>query len=139
MPSRLGVKTGVMEYEAFKKALLVSEMPVGNGTTLYPGISRELEALNVADTVKDTAVGKPKPLLEENAVPTLEISGLLDGLGNPAEGCVGEETTDDTGVGTAIVPTDNGDVSGRLLGGATHRVQMVEIDVRVTVETVVVT
>jgi len=38
-----------------------------------------------------------------------------------------------------VSPADVEGTSGLLLGGATHLVQMVEVDVRVTVETTVVT
>lgn len=38
-----------------------------------------------------------------------------------------------------VVPTDAEGVSGLLVGGATHLVQTVEVDVRVSVEMVVVT
>ena len=42
-------------------------------------------------------------------------------------------------VGMTVTPADATDVCEKLIGGATHLVQTVEIDVRVTVETVVVT
>ena len=42
----------------------------------YPGYSRVLEAPEVAETVKETKLGKTRPLLGETAVPG--TSGLLE-------------------------------------------------------------
>ncbi len=46
---------------------------------------------------------------------------------------------DDGSVDVADTPTDVGEGSVLVIGGATHFVQIVEIEVRVTVEMVVVT
>ena len=46
--------------------------------------------------------------------------------------------TDEAKVGTGVVPLNGETDTGILEGGATHFVQIVEIDVRVTVEIVVV-
>ena len=49
---------------------------VGDGTMPYPGNSRVLEAPEVAETVKETKLGKKRLLLGEAAVPG--TSGLLE-------------------------------------------------------------
>ena len=139
MPKRLGVKTGVIEEVALNTGLPLPEPTGGNGTILNPGIWRELVAPKVGVTVRDTAVGKAGPLLGKGAVPMLDISGLLDTLDRPAEGCVKGKTTEELGVGAEISPTDDSNVFDTIFGGATHFVQMVETDVRVMVESVVVT
>lgn len=49
---------------------------VGGGTTPYPGKSRVLESPDVAETVKETKLGKTRLLLGKVAV--LGTSGLLE-------------------------------------------------------------
>lgn len=85
LPSRLGVKTGRMDVVAFESGLTPDTL-AGDGTMLYPGISRELELPIVAEIVKDAAVGKPSPMLEEIAVPMIEDPELLDTFNKPVEG-----------------------------------------------------
>ena len=69
----------------------------------------------------------------------IDISGLLEGKENPPDVCVKGYMTDEAKVGMEAVAFDDDEtVSGELLGGATHFVQIVEIDVRVMVEMVVV-
>lgn len=51
-------------------------MLVGDGTMPNPGNSRVLEAPDVAKTVRETELGKTRPLLGEAVVPG--TSGLLD-------------------------------------------------------------
>ena len=51
------------------------EVLIGEGTMPYPGNSSVLETPNVAETVKETTLGKMKLLLEEAAVPG--TSGML--------------------------------------------------------------
>ena len=49
---------------------------IGDGTMPYPGNSRVLDAPNVAEMVKETELGKIRPLLGELAVPG--TSGWLE-------------------------------------------------------------
>ena len=107
---------------------------------LYPGIRRDLEVLRIAETVNDTRLGKPGPLEGEAAVPKLDISGMRDNNpGKPAEGCVDAWMMIDGKVEMKVIPADVGIISDEPLGGATHFVHMVEIEVRVTVDKLVVT
>ena len=122
-------------------------MLIGDGTMPYPGNSRVLEAPDVAETDREIKVGKTRLLLGEAVVPT--VSGLLDvavcsGAGDvEIEGKVkddcdkGKMMIDDKEE-TAVSAGEVADTVG-LLGGATHLVQSVEVEVRVSVETVVVT
>ena len=138
---------------------------VGDGTMPYPGNPRVLEAPEVAETVKETKLGKTRLLLGEAAVPG--TSGLLEraacsgiaGMvlvdriaerpctsaaddieidGKVTDGCDKEKMIRDGKEETADSPGELDDTAG-LLGGATHLVQSVDVVVRVTVEMVVVT
>ena len=97
----------------------------------YPGNSRVLEAPEVAETVKETKLGKTRVLLGEAAVPG--TSGLLE----TAVCCDKEKMIRDGKEETADSLGELDDTAG-LLGGATHLVQSVDVVVRVTVEMVVV-
>ncbi len=168
LPSKAAVKTGMIEVVALKMIFPFGEpaVLVGEGTMPYPGNSRVLRAPDVAETVKETKLGKIRLLLGEAAV--LDTSGLLvtavcngitdvefmskvagrppvpcasatedveiDGRNNEgwAEGMMIKESTEET-----VSPDEVGDTAG-LLGGATHLVQSVDVEVRVTVEMVVV-
>ena len=139
----------MIEDVALETNISLSEPAVliGDGTMPYPGNSRVLDAPEVAETVKETEVGKTKPLLGDAAVPA--VSGLLDvavcsGAGDiEIEGKVKDDCdkekmmiddTEETGVSAGEVADTVG-----LLGGATHLVQSVDVEVRVSVEMVVVT
>ena len=103
----------------------------------YPGNSRVLEAPEVAETVKETKLGKTRLLIGEAAAP-----GTFDLLERAAEdieidGCDKEKMIRDGKEETADSPGELADTAG-LLGGATHLVQSVDVVVRVTVEMVVV-
>ena len=133
----------------------------------YPGNSRVLEAPDVPKTVKETELGKPRPLLEEPVVPGTSgwletavcsgISGMVfvNGVaerppvpcapaaeevetnGRDNDGCDKDRTVKDGKEEAAVSPGELKDSAG-LLGGATHFVQRVDVVVRVTVEIVVV-
>lgn len=140
---------------------------VGDGTMPYPGNSRVLETRDAAETVKETKLGKTRLLLGEvavlgtsglleiavcseltgmvfvkrmaestpvpgtSAVEDLEIDGRLD------DGCDKEYMMED-GKEVAAVSLGELEDNAGLLGGATHLVQSVDVEVRVTVEMVVV-
>lgn len=110
---------------------------VGDGTMPYPGNSRVLEAPEVAETVKETKLGKTRLLIGEAAVPG--TSDLLERAAEDIEidGCDKEKMIRDGKEETADSPGELDDTAG-LLGGATHLVQSVDVVVRVTVEMVVV-
>lgn len=76
--------------------------------------------------------------------PSVSVCPVLDeveGLGvvKPVAGCVKEKMMTDGREEVCDSPADDEGNSDLLLGGATHLVQMVEVDVRVTVETTIVT
>ena len=110
---------------------------VGDGTMPYPGNSRVLEAPEVAETVKETKLGKTRLLIGEAAVPG--TSDLLERVaeGIEIDGCDKEKMIRDGKEETADSAGELDDTAG-LLGGATHLVQSVDVVVRVTVEMVVV-
>lgn len=125
------MKTGVIEPVAFDNGALSSGELVGDGTIPYPG--SEMNEPEVAETVNDTLLGKLNPIKRldgDAAVPEWGISGLLD-CKIPEVGCVRAENDKVT----SLVTEDN---PASVLGGAMHLVQIVEVDVRVTVEMVVV-
>ena len=99
----------------------------------YPGNSRVLEVPDAAESVKATALGM-RLLLGEAAV--LGTSCLLE-----MAVCSGiddkEQMMRDGKEETAVSPGDVEDTAG-LLGGATHLVHSVDVEVRVIVEMVVV-
>ena len=113
----------MIEDVALEKNCSLGELGglVGDGTMPNPGKSRLLEVPDVAETVKETKLGKIRLLLGETAVPS--TSGLLE-----MAVC---------GVATGMVFGELEDSAG-LLGGATHLVHSVDVEVRVTVEMVVV-
>ena len=159
----------MIEDVAFEFSLTLGKPGVltGDGTMPYPGNSRVDEAPDVPKTVKETALGKTRPLLEEPAV--LGTSGWLEtavcsGIGvmvfvnRVAEklpepcalaaekveingrvnvGCDKDIMVKDGKEEAAVSPGELEDRAG-LLGGATHFVQSVDVEVRVTVEIVVV-
>ena len=169
LPSNAGVYTGMIEDVAFELILTLGEPGVvtGDGTMPYPGNSRVLEVPDVPKTVKETKLGKTRPLLEEPAVPGTSgwletavcsgISGMVVVNGEaerlpvpctPAaeeveingrvnEGCDKDMMVKDGKEEAAVSPGELEDGAG-LLGGATHFVQSVDVEVRVTVEIVVV-
>lgn len=128
------MKTGRMEDVAFASGPLSPGVLAGDGTAAYPLNPPEAEFVKVAGTVKDTALRKPRPLLDEAVIGVPGISGLLDAWARPADGCVREYMTDDESVVVAVIPTDVRDEMVLALGGAMHLVQIVEVEVRVTVE-----
>ncbi len=140
---------------------------VGEGTMLYPGNSRVLRAPDAAETVKETKLGKMRlPLGEAAALDTsgLLVAAICNGItvvefmnmvawrppvpcasatedveidGRVNEGWAEGMMVKDITEATAVSPGEVGDTAG-LLGGATHLVQSVDVEVRVTVEMVVV-
>lgn len=68
----------MIELVALEKIFSLGEPGalVGDGTIPYPGNRRVLEAPEVAETVKETRLGKTKLLLGEAAV--LGTSGMLE-------------------------------------------------------------
>lgn len=76
-----------------------------------------------------------------NPVPIFPVSDDVEALegGKPVAGCVNEKMMTDGREEVVVAPADVEGSDGLPLGGATHLVHMVEVDVRVTVETAVVT
>lgn len=141
---------------------------IGDGTMPYPGKLRVLEAPDVTETVNETKLGKTRLLLGALGVPytsdLLEVavgSGItgmvfvnreverppvpgalaaedveIDSRVN--DGCEKEMMVEEGKEETAVSPGELEDTAG-LLGGATHLVQRVDVEVRVMVEMVVVT
>ena len=139
----------------------------GDGTMPYPGNSRVPEAPNVPKTVKETELGNIRPLLEEPAVPGTSgwleaavcsgisgmvfVNGVAERLPVPCTPATEEleingRFNDDRdkdmmvtdGKEEAVVSPGELEESAGLLGGATHFVQSIDVEVRVTVEIVVV-
>lgn len=73
----------MIEDVAFERISSLGEpgVLVGDGTMPYPGNSRVLEVPDVAETVKETRLGKKRLLLGEAAV--LGTSGLLEMADRP--------------------------------------------------------
>ena len=159
----------MIEDVAFEFSLTLGKPGVltGDGTIPYPGNSRVPEASDVPKTVKETGLGKTRPLLEEPALPgtsgwleTAVCSGIngmvfVNGVaerplvpyaaaaeevetnGRNTDDCDKDRTVEYGKEEAAVSPGELEDSAG-LLGGATHFVQRVEVEVRVTVEIVVV-
>ena len=139
----------MIEDVALETTISLSEPAVliGDDTIPYPGNSRVLEAPDVAETVKETKVGKTRLLLGNAAVPA--VSGLLDVAvcsragdveieGKLNDDCDKEKMMVDDTEEIGVSAGELADTVG-LLGGATHLVQSVDVEVRVSVEMVVVT
>ena len=74
--------------------------------------------------------------------PELEVSAfdeVKDGRSKLHEGCIKGCTIDEGKLEKTVSSPEVEGISGLLFGGATHLVQIVEVDVRVTVEILVVT
>ena len=159
----------MIEDVAFEFSLTLGKpgILIGDGTMPYPGKSRVPEVPDVPKTVKETELGKSRPLFEEPAVPgtsgwleTVVCSGisgmvLVNGVaarlpvpcapnaeevetnGRVNDGCDSDIMAKDDKEDAAVSPGEIEDGTG-LLGGATHFVQSVDVEVRVTVEIVVV-
>ena len=132
----------------------------------YPGNSRELEATDVAETVKEAIPGNEKPPFGAGVVPgnsgLLEVtvcSGITDmvfvsgtagrlpvpsapaaddvNVTGRVDGACDKRKMLTDGVKEKAVSRGELEDTAGLLGGATHLVQRMDVEVRVTVEMVV--
>lgn len=78
------------EDEAFENGPLSPSVMVGDGTMAYPLSPTDARFVKVADTAKETTLGKPRPMREEAVAAVPGSSGLLDAGRRPADGCVRE-------------------------------------------------
>lgn len=104
-------------------------------------VSGLLEAPTAGAVVKG-ALGSVKEYTMTGEPPELEVSAfdeVKDGRSKLHEGCVKGCRIDEGKLEKTVSSPEVEGISGLLFGGATHLVQIVEVDVRVTVEILVVT